>query len=42
MTTPKPHDDWWLGVAWGSGWHGIALERPAVAVSALDVQEVML
>jgi hypothetical protein len=38
----NPHDDWWLGVAWAAGWHGIALERTAVAVKPLDVQVGLL
>ena len=38
----NPHDDWWLGVAWAAGWHGMPLERPVVAVRPLDVQTRML
>ena len=34
----NPHHDWWLGVAWAAGWHGMPLEAPAAAVSALEVQ----
>lgn len=34
----NPHNDWWLGVAWAAGWHGMPLETPAAAVSSLEVQ----